>query len=173
MSAAQARLRTLHSAAHYSPTNSTQALTGLTRAFKCAVDASAPDSQLTGNVSDLFALLKETNRILSLRPSSGLITSARSTGATTSFTALVPASGEKDAHPASTVTSTAGRMSVFARPWAGAASLIAAPLGSARGQRWAWRPARASPRPAETTQRLPLPSGTGSPVPERGDQQPL
>jgi hypothetical protein len=74
VSAAQARLRTLHSAAHYSPTNSTQALTGLTRAFKCAVDASAPDSQLTGDVSDLFALLKETNRILSLRPSSGLPT---------------------------------------------------------------------------------------------------
>ena len=37
-------LRTLHSAG---PINSTQALTGLTRAFKCAVDAPAPDSQLT------------------------------------------------------------------------------------------------------------------------------
>ena len=54
--------------------NSTQALTGLTRAFKCAVDASTPDFQLTRDVSDLFALLKETNRILSLHPSSGLPT---------------------------------------------------------------------------------------------------
>ena len=31
----------------------------MTRAFKCAVDASAPNSQLTGDASDLFALLKE------------------------------------------------------------------------------------------------------------------
>ena len=54
--------------------NSTQAFMGLTRAFKRAVDASAPDSQLARDVSDLFALLKETNRILSLRPSSGLPT---------------------------------------------------------------------------------------------------
>jgi hypothetical protein len=35
-------LRTLYSAG---PINSTQALTGLTRAFKCAVDAPAPDSE--------------------------------------------------------------------------------------------------------------------------------
>jgi len=34
---------------------------GLAHASKCAVDASAPDSQLTRDVSDLFALLKETN----------------------------------------------------------------------------------------------------------------
>ena len=47
---------------------------GLTRAFKCAVDASAPNSQVTRDVSDLFALPKEAKRILSLRPSSGLPT---------------------------------------------------------------------------------------------------
>jgi hypothetical protein len=33
----------LRSAAHYSPINSTQALTGLTRAFKCAVDPCLAD----------------------------------------------------------------------------------------------------------------------------------
>ena len=47
---------------------------GLTRAFKRAVDASAPDSQRSRDVSDLFALLKEAYRILCLRPRSRLPT---------------------------------------------------------------------------------------------------
>ena len=48
--------------------NSTQALTGLTHAFKCAVDASAPDSQLTRDVSDLFAILKRDEAHLEPSP---------------------------------------------------------------------------------------------------------
>jgi hypothetical protein len=47
---------------------------GLDPCFQVRGRTSAPDSQLTRDVRDLFALLKETKRILSLRPSSGLPT---------------------------------------------------------------------------------------------------